>query len=51
MSLSHGTDNNWYVAFRCAVEDLVRLPELLTKQAASIAKKVKEYLKKLKVES
>ena len=44
MSLSHGTDNNWYVAFRCADEDLVRLPVMLTKQAASIAKKVKEYI-------
>ena len=45
MSLSHGTDTYWYVSFRCADEDLVHLPEMLTKQAAGIARKVKLMLK------
>ena len=45
MSLSIGVDGIWYGSFRCADEELALLPEKLTKQAANLAKKVKEYLK------
>ena len=44
MALSHGKDGYWYVSFRIADEELELLPMKLTKQSASLAKKVRAML-------